>query len=176
MAFIQELKKKDVILVNVQTNLFKKRFIAAASELAKEFGKVCVASLEVPVAEISAALGKAGNGKKSICLIGLAAPGKKACPPGGTCAESDGTIMDLSMVLYRFIDTTQPKAVLFGPIYVLGQRNDKMEALKFINYLADDARKSGRKLVLFCNCTTETARQDCLRDVNLFVDKVLEEK
>ena len=174
MAFIQELKKKDVILVNVPANVFKKRFIAAASELAAEFDKVCVASLEVPVAEIAAALGKAGNGKKGICLIGLSAPGKKACPPEGACAESDGTVMDLSMVLYRFIDTSQPKAVLVGPISVIGQRNDKMEALKFINYLADDARKSGRKLVLFR--TEEERGQEGLRDVVLFVDKVLEEK
>jgi hypothetical protein len=79
--------------------------------------------------------------------------------------------------LFKLVDTEKPKLIIVTPTCKVGWKNSKMEGLKFVNYLANDSRNSGRKLVFVC-ITEDCAKPGSLgsKDIALFVDKVLEEK
>mgnify|MGYP001332523004 CR=1 FL=1 len=177
MNLSSELKKNDAVFVSVSSNHYSDRFVSFAAELAKAYPLICVVSLDLEVAALSRALKAAGADPKKLLIVGAkcAHQGKCAVLSPGQ-AECDGSIVDLTTALYGLVDTANPKAILMGPLSVLAAKNSRMEALKFVSYVVDDSRKAKRKFVLICSCKKEDARANCAKDVELFVDKVLEEK
>ena len=177
MGISSELKKNDAVFVSVPPKHYSERFASFAAELTKAYPLGCVVSLDTDVAALSQKLKAAGADPKKLLIVGA------KCAQKGKCAvlsprqaECDGSIVDLTMALYRLVDTEKPKAIIMGPLSILAAKNTKMDALKFVNYVVDDSRKAKRKFVLMCSCKKEDARANCAKDVELFVDKVVEEK
>ena len=169
-----KLKKNGVVLSVVPVRGQSERFISLAVELAKDYRRPCIVSLDMDPMSLTEKIKKAGGDPGKMLLVSIrksTTPTK--LPKSQECAETS-RVMDLSMALFRLVDTKNPDAILLGPLTSLTSKNSKMDATKFIHYLANDSRKSKRKLVLVC--TKKCLKSSFLKDVRLFVDKVSEGK
>jgi KaiC/GvpD/RAD55 family RecA-like ATPase len=171
-AVVNALKADSIIILSLQSKEYREDQKASVHLAAGTFKKTCYITLNDPYESI---VGKASaeDIRKIFFIDCVTSTIKKPSPAKNVVfVSSPRSLTEISIALKKIIYGEKTDAVVFDSISALMVYEQQLPSLKFIHSLVLTLREGKQKALLII--LKEDAKDELMKDLTMFVDRIVE--
>jgi len=172
----QELKRNDVVIYVISTTNYGDCIKDLIGVVTKMNDKICYTTLNKPYSTMISILEKAGIDTTKIIFIDSASGGFKNPDnkPNVIFISSPKALTDMNIQINKVIDNEKINDLVFDSLSTLMAYEEESTIIKFTHSIISKIRTKGIKVVF--TCLKDDMKGELMKDLSMFVDKIIEVK
>lgn len=166
----KDIKENDIMVLIIPNSSYGDSLKNLTSDMSKTFNKICYISLNKPHKSLLKGFEQKGAKTKKFFFID--AVGKGSNSEGIAYITSPKALTELNIAITKALSSGLVDSALFDSLSTLLIYEDPSTVIKFTHSIISAFRNKSVKAVL--TCLGGDAKSELIKDLSMFVDKVVE--
>jgi hypothetical protein len=169
MDIVKNIKENDITVLIIPNNSYGDSLKNLVSDMSKIFNKICYISLNKPYKSLLKGFEQKGVTTKKLLFIDAVDKGFDS--EGIVHVSSPKALTELNIAITKSLSNGLVDSILFDSLSTLLMYEEPATVIKFAHSIISSFRIKGIKTVL--TCLEGDAKSELIKDLSMFVDKIM---